>query len=269
LLLPAWATGGVGSPGSDAQFHYPRRGGIEALPRALAAVLPPKVIRCRHTLVAAFPRTKRAVFSSGPDVRYENLVLSIPLPEIVRRLSGAPASVYEAARHLVFTSIYVINVGFDGPLASSHAILRFPDANVGFYRLSFPARYAPNSVPEGCDAVVGEFSHHRERHRLLPRDARSQLATALEQLGFVERGRTRLAESVENVRYGHIVHNHHTRESVRHILDYLASAGIYTCGKYGRWQDMLLTHSILSGMEVGGTIACTQRRSQGPWSVSR
>jgi hypothetical protein len=155
----------------------------------------------------------------------------------------------------VYTSIYVVSLGFDGPVASSHAILRFPDPKVDFYRLSFPARYALGSVPQGCDSVVAEFGHHHERHALTPREARESLSKGLDRLRFVERGRKVLAENALNIRYGHIVHNRRTSESTRHILDYLASVGIYTCGKYGSWRDMLLTHSIISGIGAAAAIA--------------
>jgi protoporphyrinogen oxidase len=250
LVLPKWMTARRRSPGSDAAFLYPRTGGIEALPRAMARLLPAHAIQYGNALQLIDVQRRRLAFEHGPDRSFERVVVSMPLPEIVRRLMDPPSWMEEAARDLVHTSIHVVGIGVDGELGCDGSILRFPDDSVGFYRLSVPSRYASGSAPDGCSSIVGEFAYHAMRHPLTQAAAGEQLRDGLMRLGIVPRGRRVVAESIHTIEYGHVIDNHRTRRSVRSILKYLNDASIYTCGKYGRWQDMLMTHSMLSGIDV-------------------
>jgi protoporphyrinogen oxidase len=216
----------------------------------LHRLLPQDAVHCGRELREIDVARKRLVFASGPDCSYESLVLSLPLPKIVELLVGAPSWLTRAASDLVFTSIHVVNVGVEGDLEAPGTILRFPESRVGFYRLSFPSRYAKSSAPEGCTSVVGELSHHPRRHPMTRLEARDIFFEGLAHLGIMGPGRKILAESIYTIPYGHVVYTHRTKDSVRRILEYLEGVSIYTCGKYGRWQDMLMTDSILSGMEV-------------------
>src|ERR1039457_6608016 len=103
------------------------------------------------------PRLKSIAFMDGSVTRYQHLVLSLPLPEIVALLKEPPPEVRSAAENLVYTSIYVLSAGIDGPIPPWF-LLRIPDSALAFYRLSFPSHYSPGSAPEGKAIVVGEIS---------------------------------------------------------------------------------------------------------------
>jgi protoporphyrinogen oxidase len=263
LVLPKWITGRrSGSSASEATFFYPRTGGIEALPRAMARALPADALHYGNGVRLIDLARKRLVLDHGPDRAFDQLVLSMPLPEITASLMDPPGWLAKAARDLVHTSIHVVGVGVEGELGCVGSILRFPDDCVGFYRLSVPSRYAPGSAPEGCNSIVGEFGYHPVRHPLTPAAARQQLLDGLARFGILNRGRKIVAESIHTIQYGHVIDNLQTRQSARRISSYLKEASVHTCGKYGRWQDMLMTHSISSGIEVARQLASHATRSQ-------
>jgi UDP-galactopyranose mutase len=182
-------------------------------------------------------------------------VLSLPLPEIVRLLRNPPPSVTAAAEHLVYTSIYAVSLGVEGQIATPWTFMRFPGRRHPFYRVSIPTRYAADCAPEGCAMVVAETSHHPTRHRLDPEQAARDARRGLVELGLLRRGERVVAERVHDIRHGHVVYDHRTRESVRVVLDHLRSRSIHTCGKYGLWKDMLMTGAILTGVETAARIA--------------
>lgn len=242
----------------ESSFLYPQCGEIEALPRAMSHMLPEGCARYGCRLTAIDAEAKVAWFGDGTMGEFEYLVASVPLPEIVFLIKDAPAGVVRAAESLIYTSIYIISIGVEGE-PPPWTLLRFPDQEFAFYRLSFPASYAVRSAPDGHYSVVGEISHHSMRHAITVNEAREALLSGLERLGIVKRGQRVVAESVRDIRYGHIVYDHATRANMRVIHEYLRSHCILPCGKYGLWKDMLIPESIRSGMAVAEEIAADYR----------
>jgi protoporphyrinogen oxidase len=263
LARPRWATRPrKDRGGAESRFYYPRAGGIEALPRALSRLLPDESVRCNSEIAEIDAEENELCLAGGETVSYEQLVLGVPLPEVVRLLKSPPRRVLAAAENLVYTSIYVVSFGVEEPVATPWAFTRFPGDRVPFYRVSVPTLYAPDSSPAGHAVVVAETSHHPTRHRLDAEDALRGARRGLTELGILPRRARIVVERVNDIRYGHVVYNHSTRESVRTVLDYLNRQSIYTCGKYGLWQDMLMTGSMLSGMDVAARIAAAAGQKQ-------
>jgi len=256
LLLPRSRAHRPGANTREGAFFYPRSGGIEALPRAMAKSLPEGSLRYGSELREIDSNSKLLAFTDGTVERYDRLVLSLPLPEIVALLKEPPPEVRSAAENLLYTSIYVVNAGIDGP-APPWFLLRIPDSTLPFYRLSFPSHYSPGSAPEGKAIVVGEISHHPARHFLSPDDARRQFDQGLRRMGILQPGQRILVETIRDIQYGHVLYNQATRASIQLILEYLRAGSILTCGKYGQWRDMLIPQSILTGMAAAREIAET------------
>jgi protoporphyrinogen oxidase len=258
LLVPRWMPGGTRPKSTESRFLYPRSGGIEALPRAMASLLPRANLHYSNRVMEIDPKGRRIFRENGPPVFYEYLVISLPLPEIVSMLKDPPPSVKHASEELQYTSIYVLSVGVDGPILPL-SLIRLPDSGVSFYRLSFPSQYAKGSAPPGQSVIMGETSHHVSRHPISKRAAMDDFHSGLRRLGVLGRNQKVVVENLRDVQYGHVVYNHRTKEAVRLILDYLEAHSIIPCGKYGLWRDMLMTHSILSGREAAETIASQMR----------
>jgi protoporphyrinogen oxidase len=254
LMLPRSGARVAGGGKREGRFLYPRSGGIESIPRAMASLLPEASLRYDSKLMEIDPKLKRLAFQNGAVQSYEHLVLSLPLPEIVALLKEPPPEVLSAAENLVYTSIYILNAGIDGSVPPWF-LLRIPDPAMPFYRLSFPSHYSPGGSPEGKAIVVGEISHHPIRHALSRDEARRQFEQGLRRMGILQPGQRILVQTVRDIQYGHVLYNHATRASIRLILEFLRTGSIFTCGKYGQWRDMLIPQSILSGMAAAGEIA--------------
>lgn len=253
LLSPRRTAASAGNGQAESQFQYPRSGGIEALPRAIAAMLPQDKLHCGNPLVEIDLRARQVVLAHGAPVPYEHLVLSLPLPEIVRLIKDPPEALTRAAAHLIYASVYVVSFGIEGQVPP-WTVMRFPGPDVGFYRLSIPSAYADGIAPEGASVVMTEISHHPTRHPISPRQAVDQCREGLMLLGLITGKQKILVERIEDIRYAHVIWNQETRSSVRFILDYLKDRSVFACGKYGQWRDMLMTHSMLSGTEAAREI---------------
>ena len=253
-LIKSRGTGTESEAGHrESRFFYPLSGGIETLPKAMARLLPENTTLYGREAVEIRPDAKLVAFANGESVRYEHLVSSLALPETVALIRDAPPEVRSAAQDFLFTSIYILNAGIHGPVPP-WTLLRIPNGEVGFYRVSFPSQYAAGCVPEGHEMVVGEISHHPTRYPLSSCEARQQFRDGLERLGILQKGQKTVFESIRNIRYGHVLYNHATRASIRLVLEYLRARSIFPCGKYGLWKDMLIPQSILTGIEAAREI---------------
>lgn len=253
LLTPKRSIFNSGQGYGEAHFQYPTSGGIEALPKAILSSLPKDSIRYNSKLIQIDLTAKSALFEGSPPVHYDNLVLTLPLPEIVRALKDPPDIVIQAATNLIHTAIYIISIGIEGSLQPC-SFLRFPTSGVEFYRLSFPCAFAKSVAPQGASVISAEISHHHARFPLSSGEALAHTKKVLSDLGIIGPHHKVLIEQTRNIEYGHIVYTNETTRSVRCILDYLRAHSVHTCGKYGLWTDMLMTDSISSGRSIARTI---------------
>lgn len=236
--------------GNDTRFKYPQAGGIDHLPKAMAALLPSRQIHLQHSLSAIDLQTKQAVFSNGRRECFSSLVLSLPLPEVIARLKNPPKTILEAAQQLVYSSLYVLNIGVDSPSQLPWAIARIPKQDVCFYRVTVPSNYSNACVPEGLSSLTIEVAHHGQRYALSETAVREQIFRDLSRLGILASPKQVVVEWLYNIHYGHVVYNAKTRAALALIFAYLNGQGVYCCGKYGEWRDMLMPHAIQSGIEA-------------------
>ena len=95
--------------GYNPTFLYPVRGGIDVLPKAFLGGVQP--ISYGTELVEVDTTRRRAVLSDGTGVDYENLVSTIPVPELVALCTDLPGWVREGTAGLRCASVYNVNLG--------------------------------------------------------------------------------------------------------------------------------------------------------------
>src|SRR5262249_55222424 len=105
-------------------FRYPSHGGFLSYLEPFAARFD---VRLDHRLTELDPREKTVRFANGKVVDYEQVISSVPLPELVPLIKGAPADVLEAARQLAWTYAVLINLGVGRSALSDAAITYFYD----------------------------------------------------------------------------------------------------------------------------------------------
>jgi protoporphyrinogen oxidase len=89
-------------------FRYPSDGGFLSYVHPFAAKAD---IRLGHELVAIDPRERHLRFANGVHARYDGLVSSVPLPDLIAMIAGAPADVIAASQRLACSTCVLVNVG--------------------------------------------------------------------------------------------------------------------------------------------------------------
>lgn len=235
--------------GYNAVFRYPKRGGIGALPKALAANLP---IRLRTALVAVRGAARTAVLrdetGATHEVRYERLISSIPLPNLVGMLEDAPDEVREAACALEAVDVVCLNLGVDGPTSDAHWIY-YPDPEVVFYRVGFYHNLSPNAAPQGKSALYVEMSERRPGD--LPDDYRDRAIRDLVAVGLIDDpARVEVCRELRlKAAYG--LYTPARARALAVLRPYLTEIGIVPVGRYGRWAYTSMGEALAEGRAAG------------------
>ena len=237
--------------GPNAQFQYPseRGAGFAGLPQAIAA----KIDNIHYGMkVSAIDTEKKMVFFNSGEkaVEYDNLITTLPLPNLIELLLHVPSEIQEAADRLSCNSIAIVNIGVDRPNITDKHWVHFPENEISFFRISFPNNFCEGLNPDGSTPIQAEVAYDRknppERDELL-----KKVHNDLIKVGILKQEDKIIFQDVLYRRNAYVIYTHDRKETVNRIHDYLHSLDIYPCGRYGAWEYLWSDEAILSGKKVG------------------
>lgn len=250
--------------GYNPSFLYPVRDGIRVLPESFL----PGISNVKNGMELVEVDTKRrcALFrnrQSGESLteHYESLVSTIPVPELVRRCLDIPAHLKKAAEGLRWVSVYNLNMGVARDHVSDKHWLYFPEPEYPFYRVGFPMNFSPSLGRAGCSSMYVEMSHRpneQESSEQLVTRARS----GLEQIGILRPNDEIVVADVKDLHYAYVYFDRHRARALPAILAELERRGIYSIGRYGRWEHTSMEDAIGQGKQLAERL-----QSQGAQSV--
>jgi protoporphyrinogen oxidase len=228
------------------RFRYPRRGGFQAYVAGLA--------RRHHVelgceVVRIEPRSRVLSFANGKSAGYDALVSSIPLPELVKLVAGAPPDVLAAAERLACSSCVLVNLGLARDDFASTHISYFYDLDVVFPRVSFPHRMSAGNAPPGHGSVQVEvyFSKQYRPFSGRPRDWIEPVVRDLVRCGVLRDDDSFLVKDAVFVPYANIIFDHPRAEALATVHGFLDDVRIRPCGRYGEWAYFWTDDSYRSG----------------------
>ena len=240
-------------------FRYPTHGGFVSYLKEL-----PKFVQLRleHKLVAVQPRQKLLRFANGHTTRYDALVSSIALPDLIPMIAGTPQDVIDASQRLACSTCVLVNVGVNRADLSAAQITYIYDEDVSFTRLSFPHMLSPHNVPAGCGSIQAEvYFSSKYKPLTQPPDALVDVViNDLRKIGVLREQDRVLSRHAFLVRYANVIFDLDRPAAVKIVHGYLDDLGIAYCGRYGDWGYMWTDESFISG-ERAAEAALTKCRS--------
>ncbi len=227
-------------------FRYPRNGGFEAY---LKKFIPLPNLKLNHELVSIDPRERQLIFSNGHTTRYDSLITSVPLPELIRMMKGAPPDVVEASRRLACTTVVLVNVGIDREDISRSHLTYIYDEDVCFTRLGFPHMLSATNVPPGTGSIQAEI-YFSEKYRPFTGSPEALIEPTIKDLrriGLIRENDKILFSKAMMLRYANIIFDLDRAEALKTVHGYLDDLGIAYCGRYGDWGYMWTDESFKSG----------------------
>ena len=236
--------------GPNAEFWYPKQGGIGALAESLAKDIPVEL----GAEATWFNPKKKGVETlydldgEEKSVKSDKVLSSLPLPEIISMLDDVPYDVQIAADNLVYNSLVCVMVGVKRPNITDKHWLYFPEPDLVFNRISFPMNFSPETTPKGCSSILVEVTyrdrvmdHEETKKRVLQDLVKTKLIT--------ERDEIDVCEGMD-FKYAYVIYDLDHRKNVKVIHDYLIANNIIPIGRYGEWEYFNMDKAILSGKEA-------------------
>ena len=238
--------------GYNAVFHYPRRGGSQALADALAARLEPGTVRT-GAAVTSVDLGARVVRVRGlGEVRFGRLVNTMPLPEFLDLSGPWPAVMRAARRRLRHTSVWCLNLGVDRPDRTGRHWVYFPEPRYSFYRVGAYSNFAAANAPAGTSSYYVEVSRPagaRVDLRVLER----RVLAGLRECGVLECGDRILVREWLPIPYAYVIYDFHRETALKAIFRELGRRGVESIGRYGAWKYSFMEEALLDGK------ACAER----------
>jgi protoporphyrinogen oxidase len=227
-------------------FRYPSQGGF-------AAYLKPFVrmtdLKLGHEVVRIDPRSRVVHFGNGASAPYDAVVSSIPLPDLVPMIEGAPRDVREAAAKLACTEAVIVCLGVDRPdLIDAHWSY-FYDRDICFTRLSTPHLQSPHNVPPGCGSLQAECYYSR-KYRPLDRTPEACIDPVIRDLmrcGVLREDDKILFRHAMHIPYANVIFDLDCAPALATVHGWLDDIGIAYCGRYGDWAYIWTDQSFISG----------------------
>jgi protoporphyrinogen oxidase len=227
-------------------FRYPSAGGFV---NYLNKFLPLGNLKLNHELVAIDPRARQLTFTNGLVTQYDGLVSSVPLPDVIRMIKGAPADVAEAAKRLACSTCVLVNVGVSREDLSKAHMTYFYDEDICFTRLGFPHMLSSRNAPPGTGSIQAEvyFSKKYKPFTGSPEDYIEPVIRDLRRVGLVREEDQILSKKAMLLPYANIIFDLERKEALKTVHAYLDDVGISYCGRYGDWGYMWTDESFISG----------------------
>lgn len=243
--------------GYNACFQYPRSGGIETLTRALVARINGGEVRTSATIDEVDFR-RREVVVAGQRMPYRALVSSLPLPELLARMTGLPPEIEAHASRLRCTTLRHLQVGTrTRPPADWHWIY-VPESRYPCYRVGVYSNAVTSLAPEGGASLYVELADRGPVNDATRRD----VVQALVAMGALTSVDDVLFADEREIKYAYVVFDDHYYAAVSAIFPFLESHAIYSRGRYGGWTYNAMEDCLIAGRETAATIDAAPRSLQ-------
>ncbi|MBI4657055.1 MAG: FAD-dependent oxidoreductase, partial [Elusimicrobia bacterium] len=235
--------------GYNPVFYYPEKGGIQALPDAMAGKI--ENLKFNAELTRIDLQNKVAHVRNLGYIKFKYLVNTIPLKDFVLKIENAPDGILMANSKLKVNSVDVLNLGAKNVKSKIHWTY-YPEARFPFYRVGIASNFSKQVSPAGMASFYIETAAP---------DAKSHSKTGeidiiknFLKCGFVKR----MPDITEKLRLkipnAYVIYNKDRQTALSEIMSYLVKYDIFSIGRYGGWKYSFMEENIMEGKETAEKI---------------
>ena len=247
--------------GPNARFGYPLHGGFQALMDGFLPHLRGP-LHLGAEVVAVSPRRREVTLANGKTLRYEALLSTLPLPELIRRMGEEPPrAIRESAERLRHVSVRCVNLGIGREKLSEKHWIYYPGDTV-FHRIFVQGNASPGCNPPGGFGLTCEISY--SPWKPLPCEGDALIARCIadaRRVGMIRDDDPVWTANQVDLPCAYVVYDHARSAHVQRIRRWLLAAGIVLAGRYSEWEYYNSDHAFLAGRKAAGTIETILARS--------
>lgn len=231
-------------------FYYPKKGGIQALIRALES----KTSNITRTFEVKRVRkrgNKWTVSNGKEEKEFDMLVSTIPIFDLISALGAVPETVIKALDCLKYNSLITVMLGIDIPHVNEYTAVYFPNNDFLPNRVAFPMNFSAYNVPEGCSSVVAEITTSRVDGiwDLSEADIINHVIDYLHKIKIIDKEHICYSK-VMHSKYAYIIYDLDYMNNINGIKEYLANLGIKTVGRFSEFEYLNMDACVERGIAL-------------------
>jgi protoporphyrinogen oxidase len=234
----------------QAVFSYPKKGGIEALIRAIALPIKEKI----HT---GFPissireKDRMFIISDGTNkVTADRCISTIPLQELLRCLDGVPERVQLSCDKLKYNSLACVFIGIKGKVPDI-SWLYVHEKDLGlFNRVSFPSNYSPEVVPPGHSSILVEITYHDggQISTMSDREIINHTVAALRNMNIIKTHNEVVYTALERQKYAYVIYDLDYLRNIAIVKDFCMKRSIMLVGRFAEFEYLNMDGCIRNAL---------------------
>jgi UDP-galactopyranose mutase len=223
---------------------YPACGGFERIFHALAERVPN--IAFDQRVSAIDPIDRSLTTAGGTRVSWDRLVSTLPLPDLVARLTTRPAWMSEEAARLEALGLALVLVVVDRPIGTPVQRVYCADAGGPAHKYVLNHNSSPSLRALPRHGVLAEVSLGRA-----PDDVEARVVRALVQMRLLQSEGDVHATRVIRLRRAYPVPTRDRSAIVGRITEWLDAHGIHSIGRFGEWAYINADEALHRGLALG------------------
>ena len=236
-------------------YHYPRRGGYQAISEAWAAKVP---VRYDFKIRTLEKRADSWLVSDGTETReYRQLISTLPIQQIATMTNlQIPDHVRAAIDGLIVNPMYIVSLGIRGTDAEQYTAIYFPEPEFLVNRVSFPATFSPENAPAGTYSIQAEITCTRTSDTWAKSDAEilEHVISGLVERNVIPDRECVIYKNVQRKAYSYVVYDRHYAENTRIIREWFPTQGLHLAGRFGFVEYANVDGILIRNLEIAAAL---------------
>lgn len=242
----------VGKPmGPNARFGYPLRGGFQALMSGFVPHIK-GTIELNADITHISPGRRTLTLRDGRRYQYDNLISTMPLPELVRIIGDeAPDEVKQAANGLKHISVRCVNLGVARENITDKHWIYYPEDTI-FHRIFVQGNASPECNAPGGFGITCEITYSPV-WKPLPVNGKALIERCIQdciKVGMFRAEDEVIVANEIDMPYAYVVYDHARAANVDIIKSWLAMHDIVLAGRYSEWEYYNSDHAFIAGKKA-------------------
>lgn len=226
------------------EMRYPEKGGYKSF---LMPMLNGLSIKTNSKVVSIDLQEKTVLLESTETFKYNNLISSLPLPEICKLIKDIPSNILAASEKLNFSSGYLISLGFNKSEIANKLWFYIYDNDVLPSRVYSPSLKSQDNAPNGCSSIQAElYINKGQKLNISDEDLLNQTISKFIEMGLFKEEDI-IVKDIRVEKYANVIFDHFIYENRKVVLDFLEDNKVITVGRFGEWDYFWSDQSMLSG----------------------
>ncbi len=202
--------------------------------------------------IAQIDTKKKCVYYNNTRIDYDEIISTIPLPEIVKLLDCVPEEVQNAALNLDYTTLTLVSLGIGKKDVMPNHVNCFYiyDQDILASRVFSTSEYGRQNAPLGCTSIQAEI--YSSKYKVLDmslEEIKEKVIDDFTRMGLFQR-KDIMVQDVRRKKYANIIFTKEIYNNRKIVHDFLEQCSVLYAGRFGKWDYLWSDQSVLSAIEI-------------------